>query len=166
MNMKGQYFSFDAIVASVIFVLAIVALLSYWHSVKAYLDYQNDDLSREAVRISNLLFTPAFPEGSCGDDIELLGLSRSWDEKYVMPSSVLECIEGKDGPWLKDRLKTPFGVHVSVKQLDGTHRDPIAIGSGVPDDASSVVNLRRLASLHNETTGESYLASVDISVYR
>ncbi len=49
--MKGQYFSFDAIIASVIFVMALVALLSYWHSVKSYLDSQNDEISKEAIQI-------------------------------------------------------------------------------------------------------------------
>ena len=44
MYKKGQYFSFDAIVASVIFVLALVALLSYWHSVRSYLEHENSGI--------------------------------------------------------------------------------------------------------------------------
>jgi len=163
--MKGQYFSFDAIVASVIFVLAVVALLSYWHSVKSYLDYQSDDLSREAVRISNLLLTPAYPAGSCGDSIESLGLSGQWSERSRISSQALSCAEGEDSAWLKERLGTPYEVFVEVHEI-GTGADERTIGTAPPADAATIVKLRRLATMVDEQAGTATVAAIDVSVYR
>ena len=73
MYKKGQYFSFDAIIASVIFIMAIVLLLSYWHSVKVFLDYQTSDVAKETMKVASLLFVPSFPEGADCSGIENLG---------------------------------------------------------------------------------------------
>ena len=56
--MKGQYFSFDAIIASVVFVLTVLALMSYWNSVKAGMETYSDETTKEAIRISDLLLSP------------------------------------------------------------------------------------------------------------
>ena len=52
---KGQYFSFDAIIASVIFVIALVSFLNYWYSMKASLDSKDEDINKEAMRISDAI---------------------------------------------------------------------------------------------------------------
>ncbi|MBU0533095.1 hypothetical protein KKB44_06400 [Candidatus Micrarchaeota archaeon] len=159
--MKGQYFSFDAIIASVIFVLALVALLSYWHSVKSFLDYQNDQLSRDAVRISNMLFTP--PDSSNCANIETLGLAVSWDDRRV-DSSMLDCIETHDAAWLKGVAGSPYNAYIKVTSLvDGSETE---VGDEPPADATDVVNIRRLASVVNTTGDFTYLATIDLSIYK
>lgn len=58
---KGQYFSFDAIVASVIFILAITLLSGHWYSLRAQIDDRSDYLYSEAFRISDTLLGPGDP---------------------------------------------------------------------------------------------------------
>jgi hypothetical protein len=160
--MRGQYFSFDAIIASVIFVLALVALLSYWNSMKSFLDYQNDQLSRDAVRVSNLLFTPPSPTSSCGT-MKRLGLSMAWDDKRV-DERVLSCAKGQNQAWLREKLGTAYNVSIEVTNL-GTNKNT-TIGGSVPSNAKNVVNMRRLATVYNSTSKKDYLASIDLSLYR
>lgn len=158
--MKGQYFSFDAIIASVIFVLALVALLSYWHSVKSFLDYQGGALSKDAIRISNLLFTPPAPSASCAN-MDRLGFSRAWDDKRL-DSSVIACAEGQQQEWLREKLGSPNNVSIRITNLaDGSDT---VIGGAVPEDTTDVVRIRRLATVVDGDT--NYLAAIDLSVYR
>ncbi|MEW6748671.1 MAG: hypothetical protein AB1295_03110 [Candidatus Micrarchaeota archaeon] len=160
--MKGQYFSFDAIVAAVIFVLALVALLSYWHSVRSFLDYQNDPLSKESIRVSNLLFMPPAPSSACGS-MQSLGIVLDWNDRRV-DKEVLDCARLQGQDWLKDKLDTPYGVVIDVSSLATGHPD-INIGGTVPSDSINVVKIRRLATVVN-STGATYLATVDLTMYR
>jgi hypothetical protein len=161
--MKGQYFSFDAIIAAVIFVLAIVALLSYWHSIKSFLDYQNDPLSKDAIRVSNLLFTPPSPSPECST-MGTLGLAMDWDDRRVN-SSILDCADSQNQAWLRDKLGTPYGVSLKVTNL--ANDSVTVIGGDVPVSPApvNVVKIRRLATVVNSTNG-TYLAAFDLSLYR
>jgi hypothetical protein len=164
--MKGQYFSFDAIIASVIFVMALVALLSYWHSVKAYLDYQNDDLSREAIRISNLLFTPPSPQPTSCDTMNRFGLSVSWDDRRL-DSAIISCAEGKDSTWLQQELGSSYPLMMNITRL--TDMKVVTIGSQVQPSSTGkmdVVKIRRAATVVNLTSGETYPADIDLVLYR
>jgi hypothetical protein len=159
--MKGQYFSFDAIIASVIFVLALVALLSYWHSVRSFLDFQNDALSKDAVRVSNLLFTPSSPSSNCAS-LERLGFARSWGDRRL-DQSVIDCAAAEDTAWLKEKLGTANNLTIRVENLaDGT---VTVLGDSVPSEATDVVKIRRLATVVN-MTGGTHLAVIDMSVYK
>jgi hypothetical protein len=160
--MKGQYFSFDAIIASVIFVLALVALLSYWHSVRSFLEYQNDPLSKEAIRVSNLLFVPGSPSSDCAS-MSGFGLANSYEDRRVN-ASIIHCINAtKDEAWLKTALGTPYNVSIKViKVSDGSS---ILLGADVPA-ANNVVKLRRLSSVVNSSDGTTYLAAFDLSMYK
>jgi hypothetical protein len=159
--MKGQYFSFDAIIASIIFILALVALLSYWHSIRSFLEYQSDPLSKDAIKISNLLFTPPSPSTSCAS-ISHLGFASSWSDKRVN-SSILTCASSKDQDWLRDRLGTAYNVSMTVTNL--ADHSVVRIGGSVPSSAMNVVKIRRLATVVNNTGG-TYLATVDMALYK
>ncbi len=159
--MKGQYFSFDAIMASVIFVLALVALLSYWHSVRSFLDFQNDQISKDAVRISNLMFTPPSPTPDCAT-MDRLGFALDWADQRVN-ESVVACSGTQSQDWLKQELGTPYNV--SIKFTNLANGSVTYIGGAVPSGTTNVVKIRRLATVMNGTGG-TYLASVDLSLYQ
>lgn len=167
--MKGQYFSFDAIVASIIFILALMALLSYWHSVRTYLDYQNNGIQRDAIKVSNMLFTPAYygsGSGSCAD-MQRLGLAKSWDER-VVDSRLLDCAQSQSAAdpeeWLKQRLSTPYDVSIVVTYLMDPE-NPVFIGErDIPGGSSEVVIMRRLATVE-DPDGDTRLATIDLIMY-
>lgn len=169
--MKGQYFSFDAIIASVIFVLALVALLSYWHSVKSFLDYQNDPLSKEAIRVSNLLLSPSTPDfnspAAC-DKITSLGFAMSWSDRRIN-TSILDCASKQDEGWIMGKLGTQYKVYLKFSSAS----DPTTLKftAGVDPKTQSVpvseqVNLRRVVTLVDSKTAKTELASMDLVFYK
>ena len=94
---KGQYFSFDAIIGAVIFSMALVALLSYWHAVQSALETQNDETGKETVRISNVLFSPAIHSPVSSNDcatFERGGFAVGWEDRRLN-STALDCISQK-----------------------------------------------------------------------
>lgn len=165
MYKKGQYFSFDAIIASVIFMMAIVLLLSYWHSVKTFLDYQTSDVAKESMRIASLLYVPANPESDDCDAIENLGFAVSWYDRRVNKILLEDCdtLLSED---IKLKFGTPYDVSIKVTYLDDGSFFYIG-EDGVPlDEAREVVNMRRAATVLNKTDGTTRLATIDVSVYR
>lgn len=56
-NKKGQYLSFDVIVASVIFLMTIVMLMSYWQSMKSTVMNENEYLLNSANLVADNLLT-------------------------------------------------------------------------------------------------------------
>ncbi len=165
MYKKGQYFSFDAIIAAVIFMMAIVFLLSYWHSIKTFLDYQTSDVMKDSMRIASLLFVPSSPEGATTCmEIENLGFAVSWNDRRVdqaMVDTAIAC--SSEAGWLKTTLATPYNVSIKVSYVDTD--DVFYIGGLPPDDAKEVANMRRAAAVV-QPDSSTKLAYFDISVYR
>jgi hypothetical protein len=164
--MKGQYFSFDAIIGAVIFIMALVALLSYWHSVKSYLDYQNDPLSTETVRVANLLFTPPeFTPSTSSDCAQLttLGFAMSWNDSRVN-QSLITCAAGLAEPKLQQDLGTSYNVSINVTDISSAQPTSTAIGGAVPAGVQDVVIMHRLATIVNPD-GSTYLAKFDLTLY-
>jgi hypothetical protein len=161
--MKGQYFSFDAIVASIVFVLALMALLGYWHSVRSYLDYQDSDIGKEAIRISDMLFAvPAYSGSDC-NSMTRLGLSES-GHGAIISQSLIDCAsDSMSQTTLRGNLSTPYNTSIRITSIPSG--DVIAIGSSVPHTADEVVKIRRLATVV-DSDGSTSPATVDVSLYR
>lgn len=163
---KGQYFSFDAIISSVIFLLTLIMLLSYWHSVRTYLDYQANDLSKEASRLSTLLFTP--PTGTDCKNLQRLGLVNSWSDKRLNVT-LLDCVKGMDAGALKTKLGASYNVSIVI---DDTHttasKKDYVLGTDpdkFPTNLKEVAKFRRIGTLSNKS-GEEHIATIDLYVYR
>lgn len=60
---KGQYFSFDAIIATVILVVAVTTLASYWFSIQSVVDAKSSRLYSEARDAADSLLSPGVPSG-------------------------------------------------------------------------------------------------------
>jgi len=58
MNMKGQYFSFDAIIATVIMVLAFSSLVAYWYGAQSVVESRTYSRLADADRIAESLLSP------------------------------------------------------------------------------------------------------------
>jgi len=169
---KGQYFSFDAIVASVIFVLTIVMLLSYWHSVRTYLDYQAGDLNNEATRLSNLLFVPPVygQPASPPCDMDRIGLAKSFDDKRIDERLLMDCPALQDEATLKTGLGAAYNVSIVITDTYDTSKQPYILGLSPDDFPSSlreVTKMTRIATLATATPfSQNHMATVDVYVYR
>ncbi len=59
--MKGQYFSFDAVVATVIMVVAITSLAAYWFGAQSVIESRNNPMYADSLRIAESLLSPGSP---------------------------------------------------------------------------------------------------------
>ena len=160
---KGQYFSFDAIIASVIFMMAVVMMLGYWHSVKTFLEFQSGDTTKEAMRISSVLFSPSFPQGVDCTVMKTVGFANSWDDKRIN-ESVLTCASTKvPTNWLKTELTSAYNVTIKVTYL-GDDTPKYVIGAAEPFSNTEIVKMRRAGTVVTPTG--SVPATFDIYVYR
>lgn len=164
---KGQYFSFDAIIASVIFMIAVVMLLSYWHSVKTFLEYQSGDMSREAMRIAAMLLSPPSPSYALGKNcgsMQSIGLVNSFVDKTINEST-LECLQQQNSNFLKSKFATPYNVAISVTKA-GSSKASYTIGTiDTSKPSSEIVKIRRIATLVDDA-GKTSIATIDVYLYK
>ena len=81
-KMKGQYFSFDAIIATVIMVVAITSLAAYWLGAQAVVESRFAPLYDDSLRIAESLLSPGAPENwdSLSDfsSVKQIGIATSF----------------------------------------------------------------------------------------
>ena len=158
--MKGQYFSFDAIIASLIFIMAIVSLVSYWQSLRTSVGYQNSEIVSEAFRISNNLMSQGFPPYELCQDMEQAGLAL--ENGRISSTKLVECSALTEEE-LKEKTLSPYNITVQfIKGADVFAR----LGPSISDSAEDIVRVRRIVSIYNETTEEGFVASMDVYLYR
>ena len=81
MNMKGQYFSFDAIIATVIMVLAFSSLVAYWNGAQSLVESRTYGRLADANRIAESLLSPGSPtdwDGKSISDIRQIGIATGF----------------------------------------------------------------------------------------
>ncbi len=83
--MKGQYFSFDVVVASLMFVLALVTLFSFWAYITQTSNQNLEFLRKEAIRISYLLISDSPNMGIIEDPLthRLISLNGEVDKATI-----------------------------------------------------------------------------------
>ncbi|MFH2106444.1 MAG: hypothetical protein ABII22_04235 [Candidatus Micrarchaeota archaeon] len=182
MTMKGQYFSFDAIVASVIFILAIVSLLSYWDSIRSNLDFQNSDVSREAFRVSEALLKEKISVTNVAncDGIKAPGARlgfAGYDGRINW--TIVQCANDyitDDEPALKSLLSTGYGVTIIFHKGDVDDTKLAEIGTPMTDafraSLREVYKVRRIVPVVDaegprETDERTYSVNyMDLYLYR
>lgn len=175
MKFKGQYFSFDAMIAAIIFILTLVSLLSYWHSVRLSLENQHDIFLKDAFRISELLLSPGYPTGVACDKMEEVGLGISFTDKRLNLSKI-NCVYNLAASikGFSERLGTSNEVSIVFTDYEGKELSVIGIPPQklAPDDVVSSAKVRRLASIFDDmgdddpTNDKEIPASMDVYVYR
>lgn len=160
--MKGQYFSFDAIVGASIFILTLVAIFSYWYGVSNSIEQQQSTLSKEAIRIADILYSPtAVPYGT----------TVNWSDRHLVWDKIEnDLCDG--GSSAQDALGSEYGVAIYFTDRDGENDcwwysskpDVDAVGGGGYVYSNEIYRVRRVGSyLYDDGTTE--LGYVDIYVY-
>jgi len=102
MNMKGQYFSFDAIIATVIMVLAFSSLVAYWYGAQAVVESRTYSRLADANRIAESLLSPGSPtDWTDADkynmgDIRQIGIANSFGNDLNLTK--VEALEANANP--------------------------------------------------------------------
>ncbi len=140
-TLKGQYFSFDAIIASVIFILALVSLLSYWNSARTTLDFQNGDLTNEALRISEIALDPVGAPCPIDAQADAIQLSFGNEGKTAIKEIDFTCPSrnGVTSSQIKQGYQTPFEVSLKLSDPTSNSFEALWVGEVLPADYSGTV---------------------------
>jgi len=162
MTKKGQYFSLDAIVASLIFIITIMTLLSYWYSVKSSIEKQDSEVLKEAFRISDLLFTSQIGDSDCK-----IGFADNWNYKTLNYTAIKNC-EGMTREGINGKLGTGYDT-VIVFNIDETSAiESITLGEA-PSKIKDVAKVQRVAAImiENYEGGKvkTFTGTVDVYLY-
>ncbi|MFA4982665.1 MAG: hypothetical protein WC588_00455 [Candidatus Micrarchaeia archaeon] len=109
--LKGQYFSFDAVVATLIMVLAFTSLVGYWFGAQAVIDERSNSMYSDSLRVADSLLSPGVPQdwdtpplGTVNplDGVKQLGLTRNFT--HELDSGKLILLTGLVGTGMADRV--------------------------------------------------------------
>jgi len=163
-SMKGQYFSFDALISSAIFILALISLLATWQSLRTSLEHQSSPTALEALRIGETLLGPGSSTSSTSvvdcSEMDVPGIAVSWDDRRV-DSSKLDSCALLDADTLKSKLATSYSIDV---RIDGEHKlgDDITKAGSV----SEIGRARKIIVLYDSTTRSEQIVPMDIYIYK
>ncbi|VVB99637.1 Uncharacterised protein [uncultured archaeon] len=155
--MKGQYFSFDAIVATIIMVLAMTSLIAYWYGVQSVIDSRTTPLYSESLRVAESLLSPGVPanwpeyadRGDWGS-IKQIGLSMDYNPNEINKTKLDALVKySEPGTAISEyaRIGALFrtagyneNFYILLQQADNTtvNSVPIQVGSTYPANATEV----------------------------
>jgi len=154
MNMKGQYFSFDAIIATVIMVLAFSSLIAYWQGAQSVIGERASNRLADANRIAESLLSPGSPSdwenGYSISDVRQIGIAKSFgnelDAGKVYALANLASDATGDYEATGNLLRAGGNYYILIEQADDSHGVLREIGK-YPDNATYVVVANRGAVL-------------------
>ena len=150
--MKGQYFSFDAIIGFTIFILILMTILSYWYSATSYFNTIENPMNKEAYRISEIILSDSSLGCVSG---EVLSISRCEN-----------LLGGMDADRLRRAYYSPYNFSISIQATDyaGNPAFPARNYPSVSPTAysESYILTRVSAVTYNDQT---YPAKLTIIVY-
>jgi len=138
---KGQFFSYDAVIAGILFILLLTLLYNYWNSLRATISVRMDDAIRIALDVSDMLLTPGFPIDWNSTNYNQLGLLIQYNSIEVNETK-LEELAKIEYTMLKQKLGVgPYELYI---QLNST-----SIGLS-PSDSVSIVTIKRPVIYQNK----------------
>lgn len=148
--MKGQYFSFDAVIGASIFILTLVAIMSYWYGVSGSIEQQQSMLAKEAMRISEILYSP----------LEVpYGVALDWKDRRLSMEKAEELCGGGESP--KEAMDSQYAVAMDFNTRTG---EICYWSESEQIEANEIYKLRRVGTFL-DAHGNSETGYVDIYVY-
>lgn len=173
--MKGQYFSFDAIIASVIMVVAITSLTAYWFGVQSVVESKSSPMYADALRVAESLVSPGSPENwtlyagtQAGlSQIRQIGLTKSYGGELDLAKITTLQNLSLTGNYVQAGriMRVPGEYYIVIEQTDNpTSGKHFEIGtSSFTVNSTEVAIAHRGAVLKDENTG--IMLPMRITVY-
>jgi hypothetical protein len=147
--MKGQYFSFDAVIGASIFILTLVAIMSYWYGVSSSIEQQQSSLAKEAIRVADILYSPTEVP---------YGITLDWDDKRISREKV-EALCNGDAP--AGLLESQYGVLIDFN----TRADRICLWPEFGSISSNEIYKIRRTGTFVDSEGNAESGYVDIYIF-
>ncbi len=156
---KGQFFSYDAIIGGVVFLIAMAMLFSYWFGTSPATQKESD-LARETLRLSDMLLTPGSPEDWQTKqlaDIKQIGVTASYDANEL-DDDKFKTLDGTQRPLLlsidSDQIKSKLNFVYEFNVTIETDTSFISCfgkcGPRASSNPAELVEVNRVAVLNND----------------
>ncbi|MEM4389073.1 MAG: hypothetical protein QXG98_00230 [Candidatus Micrarchaeia archaeon] len=119
---RGQFFSYDAVIGGVIFVVAFALLATYWWGVSSTLNPEREDLLREALRISDFLLTegnPPYWHTLAREKVALVGFADSAKNATLSEPKLARFRELSENDYTYAKeylLRTPYHFNITLER--------------------------------------------------
>lgn len=157
---KGQFFSYDAIVSVVIFLLAIGLLITYWWSVTGVMGLERERIQKEAISLSDVLLTPGNPSdwqtlsSSDRNELRQYGLTTGWANNVLDVDKIEQMHDWSDDDYdaSKNELRLLNDYYIQIVDDNGNSAcgSDCEIGAEPPAGVKQVVQASRVALLNDK----------------
>lgn len=148
MAQKGQYFSFDAVIATVIMVLAFSTLVAYWYGAQAVVEERTNSRLADAGRIAESLLSPGSPadwdNGMYITDIRQIGIATGFNNGLdSWKVRQFKSLSEQDYEGVGRLLRAGGDYYVLIERTEQTGAPVAEIGKPYPANSSYVVVANR-----------------------
>jgi len=134
---KGQVWSYDLIVGSILFVIAMGVLAFFWWSARTNISENKDAIVREAVKVSDVLVSPGIPTNwSASVDpanvntwagLQQIGLAEDWDTNVLSVDKISKFMQMSlvDYSLLKTKLRSRYDFYMELTFYNDTSEEAV-----------------------------------------
>ena len=146
---RGQFFSYDAIIAGALFMLSLALLMSYWQGTERAM---GTDFSQEALRLSETLLTAGSPlDWEKHGNVSSIGIAEQTDSRTISPEKLSKLRDMADSDYgnLKSILvvENEFWLEFSGEETDC--EGPCSFGKK-PTENAEISSATRLVVLNGK----------------
>lgn len=139
--LKGQFFSYDAIVAGLMYVLLLTLLYVYWSSLRATVFTQIDNLFRTALDVSNVVLMTGNPVNWTTTNFTQIGITSQPNSLNLDTNKVanLKSLASQNYDGIRSMIgAAPYQFYITINSTP-----PVDIGIPSPANANGKVSIDR-----------------------
>jgi hypothetical protein len=170
---KAQIWSYDLIISSILFLIALGILAFFWWSVTTTVSKSEEKIITESLKFSDMLLTPGIPEiwfvnssmAGTWDNVQQIGLTTNTSKRIVewMKLGSFYEMSNYDYPRTRLKAKSHYDYYIYLTKHNGTEQAVGVVGYGLPVtyysaglnpasyDARTIVKTERIVIYQNET---------------
>ncbi|NYZ75827.1 hypothetical protein H0N98_01080 [Candidatus Micrarchaeota archaeon] len=153
---KGQVWSYDLIIASMIFVVAMAILAFFWWSARTNMSENKDAIIRESLKIGDVLMSPGIPadwntaggfdpfDDSTWSNVQQIGLAESWTNRSLSVNKLnnLRTMSSTNYSYTRSLLRSKYNFYVEFKfrNTRNNNLEQPVLMDGLPITAGSPYN--------------------------
>jgi hypothetical protein len=121
---KGQVWSYDLIIASIVFVMAMAVLAFFWWSVRTNMSEDKEAIIRESFKVSDVLMSPGIPQNwsmlvnlsdqSTWSNVQEIGLAESWTNGSISADKLYKLINmsSANSSIVQNKLRSRYNFYL------------------------------------------------------
>jgi len=169
--MKGQYFSFDAIIATVIMVLAFSTLVAYWFGAQTVVEARVYSRLADANRIAESLLSPGSPanwNAQAITSIRQVGIASSFgNELDTAKVAQLQQLAAANYQGVGNLLRAGGDYYILIERTDVNNGDLWEIGNNNYDSLNAkYVAVANRGVTYKDANGNSHPARLRVFLWK